>query len=521
MYKTLFVLTLIALLSVTTSAKQRVAIAEAINNTQYSDISNAVETEYREIFNLFARLGYFEIIERNNLDVILSEQSLTLQGLTANEVLPGQIANVEYIVLPSLASLIFDNSDGNVNLSFDVQIKILDCKSGSIKYSEIFKLSGKNELYSDINRADMVDKIMQNLGNIVEPSISHAFPLTGYVIKVIDRSSFVIDLGTESGLAIGQILTCFTKGDDIKHPVTGAIIPGEEIAVGKLEIINISSQTATVSPKTQLKSSIHPGMIVKKVVDQKIAKSKAVDMRQDKVGKSKRWFFGITYKNIPMAFSNSGFNLTYFDGYDNYIIKSDSLSITRANVPGLTLNLAVVRLDHFEAGIGADFGVKLANTLYGFDFGGNIETGVRFGPAVILVRGGGAGGNLFKKIGKVGIGDSTGSQIMLAPNGEAVPSGTDIMMKTAYGYGFAGPGIRFYPAPYVQIDVFADIFFSNKVDKWVLYAPQKQIINKQTGQKELVDEDVILGEDDFTENARLGTLDVSGFAISCQIGFKF
>ncbi len=517
----LFSFFLISIIVVPAIAKQRVAIATAINNTQYSDIANAVETEYREMFNLFARLGYFEVIERNNLNVILSEQSLTLKGLTANEVQPGQISNVDYIVLPSLASLIFDKSDGNANISFDAQIKILDCKSGLIKYSEIFKLSGKNELNSALNLSDMVDKIMQNLGNVVEPSISHAFPLTGYVIKIIDGSSFVIDLGTESGLAKGQILSCFAKGDDIRHPVTGATIPGEETEIGKMEITSISVQTATVAPKSKLSSSVQPGMIVKKVVDQAITKSKMVDMRQDKIGRSKRWFFGLTYKNIPMAFSNSGFHLTYFDGYDHYIIESDSLTITRANVPGLTLNLAVVRLDHFEAGIGIDFGVKLANTLYGFDFGGNIETGVRFGPAVLLVRGGGAGGNLFKKIGKVGIGDSTGSQIMLAPNGEAVPSGTDIMMKTAYGYGFAGPGIRFYPAPYVQIDVFADIIFSNKVEKWVLYAPQKQIINKQTGQKELVDEDVIIGEDDFTENAQLGTLDVSGFTISCQIGFKF
>ena len=66
----------------------------------------------------------------------------------------------------------------------------------------------------------------------------------------------LIDLGSEKGIKKKDKFIVFRKGEDIKHPVTGEMIPGRIEELGEAEVKSVDIATAEVKIKTKKKIQI-------------------------------------------------------------------------------------------------------------------------------------------------------------------------------------------------------------------------------------------------------------------------
>jgi hypothetical protein len=76
-------------------------------------------------------------------------------------------------------------------------------------------------------------------------AISSYFPPVQGELKTVAGDQLTIALGTKDGLQKGVLLTVWTEGKEILHPVTKAVIGHTEEEVGSLEVIAVGEMTST------------------------------------------------------------------------------------------------------------------------------------------------------------------------------------------------------------------------------------------------------------------------------------
>ena len=72
----------------------------------------------------------------------------------------------------------------------------------------------------------------------------------------------LIDLGIEKGIKKKDKFKVFRKGGDIKHPVTGEILPGRILQLGEAEVQSVDLATSIVKIK-DIKGAIQIGDRIK------------------------------------------------------------------------------------------------------------------------------------------------------------------------------------------------------------------------------------------------------------------
>ncbi len=87
-------------------------------------------------------------------------------------------------------------------------------------------------------------------GDQLSANLRGAFPPEGSIVRVNDKKTVVVDMGTALGLKSGDTLVMIQDGEPIIHWESGDVLPGEEILVGKLKVENVSLQTATCKVKS-------------------------------------------------------------------------------------------------------------------------------------------------------------------------------------------------------------------------------------------------------------------------------
>ena len=76
-------------------------------------------------------------------------------------------------------------------------------------------------------------------------AISSYFPPVQGEVKTVAGDQLTIALGTKDGLQKGVLLTVWTEGKEILHPVTNVVIGHIEEEVGSLEVTAVGETTST------------------------------------------------------------------------------------------------------------------------------------------------------------------------------------------------------------------------------------------------------------------------------------
>lgn len=206
------------------------------------------------------KAGRFGVVERDRLDVVLSEQKLQKEGLTdvSNTALQlGKLINAELVVFGVVTSATHQKVD---RFSYDlmrsevsVDIRAVDASTGQVVVSETAKGSAearvvttaKGEVVSGRTDYDALDvDASRDALEKVARRLADAFPLVGLVAQA-DGSSVFLDAGAARGVRPGDSFVVFRKGREITHPTTGEHLGWEKTVIGSVQVTSADARLAT------------------------------------------------------------------------------------------------------------------------------------------------------------------------------------------------------------------------------------------------------------------------------------
>jgi hypothetical protein len=209
----------------------------------------------------------YEIVEREQLQKILSEQKFGMSGLvdpsTAAQI--GKMLGVKKIFIGKITQMGITQTDAIfikvATAKVSIDMRIIDVETGVIESAEtasadekMARLSGENiaaltqkeqlrgvqagvhsfdqSVFADASRKAvdmMVDKILENV------------EVLGYVV-MIEGSTVMTDLTKAHGVQPGIRLPVVRMGKPIIHPATGKVLSVGKETVGNIEITEVESE---------------------------------------------------------------------------------------------------------------------------------------------------------------------------------------------------------------------------------------------------------------------------------------
>ncbi|MCI0513270.1 CsgG/HfaB family protein [candidate division KSB1 bacterium] len=207
--------------------------------------------------------GKYTVIERQELDQIMKEQSLGQSGLVTPESAAkvGKLLGVELAVVGSVTE--FGHKKGGIggrvkgfglgvqklaaSVGVDVRFintttgEILDAKSAraektshglSVDTPEMSFDNQKDFDESIVGKAcrEAIDQMTEMIGKQMDN-----LPWQGKIIKVTGNT-VIINAGAESGIEVGSELVVYAPGEELIDPDTGLSLGSEESLVGKIKV---------------------------------------------------------------------------------------------------------------------------------------------------------------------------------------------------------------------------------------------------------------------------------------------
>lgn len=232
----------------------------------------------------------FSVYERDQLESILKEQNLGQAGLVtaASAAKVGKLIGVEFMVIGAVTE--FGESDTNVHGSgfgvnrntyaATVDVRVVSATSGEILMSETASSEASNvrvsvmgfgggksgydeKLAAEVLR-EAIDKVTEQIitqiGDMKPAAGSASTALTAKVAKV-EGTKVWLNIGTGSGIAVGDRFTVYHQGEDIVDPDTGTSLGAEEERIGTLTITKVEEKFSIGTADTT--SPVSKGDIIK------------------------------------------------------------------------------------------------------------------------------------------------------------------------------------------------------------------------------------------------------------------
>lgn len=253
--KKIIVLCASALLWTASHAAETLAVLpiKSISDQASSDMAPAV---YELVSQAFAKVRRFSVVERGQLATVLNELKLQNSGIidenTAASI--GQQAGAKRVVLTTLTG----TTGSRLDDQYDKQGRVIGRKevyltnlAVSARFVDVQTgIVGKTLEVKGGAWADSVPQAKQSalsdLRTKLDRELVNNFPLGGYVIKTVGSDSYLIDIGSESGVANEDVFLIYSEGEDILHPVNGKVIKGERKVVGEGQVIAVQQELATI-----------------------------------------------------------------------------------------------------------------------------------------------------------------------------------------------------------------------------------------------------------------------------------
>jgi len=229
---------------------------------------------------------HFNLVERRQLDAIMSEQELALsQAADQRMVRIGQLSGADYVITGNVVSTLngpYTQSSGGVdkkgNFSGYIQdemraeaevfLRVIDTSTSEIYFAgshKGFTNVFENYRYYEDESAyktglavqavtkffSSYDELSQQYGNLIASVITGAldqfdkdfrrkFAHVGQVLEIVSPTDVLINLGSAYGIAPGQQLIVWQEDSAITDPKTGmTIVPKKKKAV--LKVIEVNS----------------------------------------------------------------------------------------------------------------------------------------------------------------------------------------------------------------------------------------------------------------------------------------
>jgi hypothetical protein len=259
-------------------AKKRVAIL-VDNSTPRPELTGAADAN---LSNAFVKTGRFEVIERAQLDKVMKEQALAMSGVldAASAANFGKILGVNYMVLAKINEASFEDKsttgkEGKRYPSYKavvgVDLRIVNTETASILLSELIRKE-KTASRDNPDQTMMLSEALGNVNKEVQRKVWNAFPVEGYLIAVKDPTHFTVDIGKSLGIDKKTKLKVVREGQAIKHPVTGAMLPGPREDIAEMEVESATDVTCEAKLTKWLKDPKNPSPL--KVADKVITMEK-------------------------------------------------------------------------------------------------------------------------------------------------------------------------------------------------------------------------------------------------------
>jgi Curli production assembly/transport component CsgG len=237
----------------TDSGKARIAVLP-LKGEGRGTFGDQRDEVYQKVTQAFFVTKRFDLMERAQLKAVLGEGKLQSSGLVddATAVSLGKQLGVKFVVLGSYNGSMdrivesFMSKTGPVyNVFFPAKItlnlRMVNVESGKIE--EAFEATGASKA-KDPTRG--LGELMRDVSIKLNREVANKFPVTGYLIKVLNEKEAIIDLGKKDGVVEGDVFTLVERGEDIVHPVTGKVIKGSKRVLSELKVTTVDDETSTV-----------------------------------------------------------------------------------------------------------------------------------------------------------------------------------------------------------------------------------------------------------------------------------
>lgn len=197
------------------------------------------------ITSMLVQSGLYNVVERSQLDQVLRELKIQSSGLISGQtaIQFGEMTGADYTVVGSVVSANVDKFNNylykGVRANIKLNLKIIDNKTGVIKFSEMIEGDKSISEYEDKNpdKKVMLSKAATETAEIIMTKIKEANPVVGRVVKV-DGDNVYLNIGTSEGVQKKDSFILYQEGEVISDPVTGEILAVTEKRVATVVIVD-------------------------------------------------------------------------------------------------------------------------------------------------------------------------------------------------------------------------------------------------------------------------------------------
>jgi hypothetical protein len=230
------------------------------------------------LITALVQAGRFDVVERERLDAILTEQELQQSGNVdpATAAMVGRLLGAELVVsgvVTRAAEQLIDRfSYDQIHVEVAVDVRAVHTTSGRVVISETAEGSADDRIVTTasgeiIRGPTNYDPLyLRATAAAIDAAgqlVSTAAPLVGFVISVRDRD-VVIDLGEARGVRQGDAFVVFRRGEPLEHPVTGERIGWDKTVLAAIEIVAVEASLSVgrIVAVTERGVELRPGDLV-------------------------------------------------------------------------------------------------------------------------------------------------------------------------------------------------------------------------------------------------------------------
>jgi hypothetical protein len=218
--------------------------------------------------------GRIELVEREKIDRVLDEQRFRLTGAVddaskAAEV--GKLLGAEAVVFGGVSNATQQTTDkfayDLVRTEVRIDARAVDTTTGRILLAESGQgaseakiiRSADGTLISGLKDArEEYRKASEDAAATVARRFARLFPLLGFVLSV-DGDRIMADLGTESGVGVGDELVAFRPGQRLVHPVTHERLGWDKQLLDVLVVLSVEGRSCVLKRRNEGADLIRPG----------------------------------------------------------------------------------------------------------------------------------------------------------------------------------------------------------------------------------------------------------------------
>ena len=259
--------------SVTTSQTQQVVVTQGGVMSQQVERGKVGRAVSDMLITEFVKDGTFKVIERNQLEKILSEQKLSISGVVdpSDVAKLGKVLGVSAVIVGSVTQFGVDRQTiGFFGIGIKkstakvaINARMIDTSSGEIFFAA--EGAGDEEAsgvdvggYINVDSASFANSILgvatkKALKDVVKQIKEQSAKLKESTINAyvalcdIKTNTFIIDIGKESGIENDQTLYVIKVLKEVKSPKTGEVIKRITDAIAELKITEIDKTSATAT----------------------------------------------------------------------------------------------------------------------------------------------------------------------------------------------------------------------------------------------------------------------------------